>query len=249
MVLAADNVRAPVAHVFEGRDEVVGRTPVRADEHDVFELLIRVLDPTENQVVPGGRALVGHAEADRALVLVGLLLRNEPVPHLLRLGHPVELEGHIAVRVEAEPTQRLLDLVGRRLDFPARVGVLDTQQELAAFVTGEEPVEERRVDAADVQEAGRTRRKADSDGHASSVLRCPQALASPACNSGPTCRPPAASTPRSTGSRRSTGIVSRSSPRARAPGGRRITTPPTSSASRHGAPRPGSAESSAMPST
>ena len=173
VVLATDHVRNPVEHVLERRDEVVGRPAVRADENDVLELLVRVFDRAENQVVPGRGALVGHAKADRAVVLVGLLVRDELVRDFLRVGHPVELERHLTVPLETEPAQRLLDLLRCCLDFPARVRVFDPQQELAAFVAGEQPVEERGVDAADVQEAGRTRRKADSDGHGSSVLRCP----------------------------------------------------------------------------
>ena len=75
--------------------------------------------------------------------------------------HPVELERDLAVPVEAEPAKRLLDLLGRLGDLAARVGVLDPQAELAAFVAREEPVEERRVDSSDVQEAGRARGEAD----------------------------------------------------------------------------------------
>src|SRR5205085_2488368 len=57
--------------------------------------------------------------------------------------------------------QRLLDLLRRLCDLAARVGVLDPEPELAALVTREEPVEERRVDVPDVQEAGRARRHAN----------------------------------------------------------------------------------------
>ena len=75
--------------------------------------------------------------------------------------HAVELEGDLAVPVEAEPAQRLLDLLGGLGDLAARVGVLDPQPELAALVARVEPVEERGVDAPDVEEAGRARSEAD----------------------------------------------------------------------------------------
>ena len=75
--------------------------------------------------------------------------------------HAVELEGDLAVPVEAEPAQRLLDLLGRLGDLAARIGVLDPQPELAALVAGEEPVEERGVDTPDVEEAGRARSEAN----------------------------------------------------------------------------------------
>ena len=119
-------------------------------------------------VVPARHALVGHAEADRALVLVRLALRDEPRGELAAAVHRVELERHRAVPVDPEPRQRALDLLRRLLHLAARVGVLDPQQALAAPAAGEEPVEEERADAADVEEApsgtapcgrGRTRRR------------------------------------------------------------------------------------------
>src|SRR5262249_22207123 len=182
----------------------------------------------------------GHSEPDRPLVLVGHVGFEKYPCTDLRVRHPLELEGDVAIPVEPEPAHRLLDLLGCLRDLATRVCVLDPEQELAAVMAREQPVEERGVRSADVQVAGWARRKADSDGHASSVL---------ACSSAPMSPPPAASTPRSTGSRRWTATVSRSSRRARAPGGRRITTRPTSSASRSAVPRGASAPSSATRST
>src|SRR5205823_2379022 len=108
---------------------------------------------------------------------------------LLRPDHPLELERHLAVPVETEPAQRLLDLVGRLRHLAARVRVLDPEQKLAALMAREQPVEKRRVDAADVQEAGRTRREADSGGHLRSVLPCPRGSVP---SNGPLRRRPAA---------------------------------------------------------
>src|SRR5207244_6589032 len=117
-------------------------------------------------------SLVGHANPDRALVLVCLPFVDEPPRLLLAALDPVELEGDLAVPVQAEPAQRLLDVLRRLLDLAARVGVLDPQAELTALVPGEEPVEERGVNAADVQEAGRARSHADDGRHAGSVGAC-----------------------------------------------------------------------------
>ena len=67
----------------------------------------------------------------------------------------------------SSPSQRseLLDLLGRLGDLAPGVRVLDAQQELAALVAREEPVEERRAHVADVEEPGRARRHADADCH------------------------------------------------------------------------------------
>ena len=66
-----------------------------------------------------------------------------------------------AVPVDPEPRERPLDLLDRLGDLAARVGVLDPQPALAVLAAREQPVEEERVDAADVEEAGRARRHAD----------------------------------------------------------------------------------------
>ena len=116
-------------------------------------------------------ALVGHAHADRALVLVGLVLVDEALRLFAAALHAVELERELAVPVEPDPAQRLLDLLGRRVDLAARVRVLDAQPELAALVAGEQPVEERGVDASDVEEAGGARCEADDGRHGVRIVR------------------------------------------------------------------------------
>ena len=72
---------------------------------------------------------------------------------LLAALQPVELERDGPV--PARPSQRrLLDLLDGLGDLPARVRVLDPQVELAALVACEQPVEERRANVPDVEEAG-----------------------------------------------------------------------------------------------
>jgi hypothetical protein len=74
------------------------------------------------------------------------------------------LHERALVPVQAEPPQRvedLLDGLGRRA-LP--VGVLDAQQVAAAVVAGLQPVEERRPGAADVEVAGGRGSEADAHG-------------------------------------------------------------------------------------
>ena len=97
--------------------------------------------------------------------IVRLALGDELLAEAARVVHAVELEVHGPVPVDPEPAQRLLDLLDRLRDLAARVGVLDPQQALAALLPREEPVEEERAHAADVEEAGRARCHADADGH------------------------------------------------------------------------------------
>src|SRR5580765_106074 len=172
VVLTTDDVSDLVPHVFHGRGEVVRRTAVRAHEDDILQLIVRELDAAANSIVPGGDTLVRHAETDRALVLVSLALLDEPACDLGAVVEAVELKRDIAVPVEPEPAQRLLDLLRRLFDLATRIRVLDAKTELAALVTGEEPVEERGPDVPDVQEAGWARSHADADGHAVRLLRC-----------------------------------------------------------------------------
>ncbi len=172
MVVAAQDVRDPVEPVLDRRCEVIGRPAVGADDDEVLDLFVRVLDPPANEVVPGGDALVGHPHPDRPLVLVRLLLLEKTLRLLAAVLHAVELKGELAVPVHAEPAQRLLDLIRRVFHLAARVRVLDPQAELAALVAREEPVEERRVDVPDVEVAGRARGEADDWGHGDIVGAC-----------------------------------------------------------------------------
>ena len=163
VVVGPEDVRDPVEPVLDRRSEVVGGPSVGPDEHEVLELVVRILDPAADQVVPAGDAVVGHPHPDCALVLVRLFLGEQALRLLLAALHPVELEGDLAVPVEAEPAVCLLDLLGRLGNLSPRVRVLDPEQELAALAPSVEPVEQRRVGPADVQEAGRAGREADSN--------------------------------------------------------------------------------------
>ena len=238
VVVAPDDVRDPVDPVLERRGEVVRRSPVRADEDEILELGVRHLDPTLDRVVPLRRALVRHADPDRSLVLVRRPLGHQPPSLLLRALHHVELERRLPVPVDPEPLERALDLIDRLGDLAARVGVLDAEEAFASLPAREEPVEEERPHAADVEEPRRGGGHANADGHErSSVV---------ACSSAPTSPPREASRRRSTASRRSAETQFRSSRRARACGSRRRTRTRRSRASASAGARHASSTSRAM---
>src|SRR4029078_2104250 len=119
----------------------------------VGQVLVLELDLAAHRVDPRHGSLARLPEADRSLVLVRLALREEPLHELARDVGRVELEADVAVPVDAEPRQRPLDLVARLGDLAARVGVLDTPQDLTDLLPREQPVEEEGADAADVEEA------------------------------------------------------------------------------------------------
>ena len=74
-----------------------------------------------------------------------------------------ELEHGVAVPVEPEPAHAVEDRVDRRLGRAGAIGILDAQQELAAVMAREQPVEQRGARAADMEEAGRRGREAGDD--------------------------------------------------------------------------------------
>ena len=156
--------------VVDRRDEVVGRPPVGAHDHGVRQQLVPELDAPADRVVPRDGPFLRLAEPDRSVVLVRLVLGDEPLGELARLVGGVELEAHLAVPVDPEPDQRLLDLVDRLGDLAARVGVLDPQQDLAAVLAGVEPVEEEGPNASDMEEPGRARGHADADARHVSIV-------------------------------------------------------------------------------
>src|SRR5690606_23666675 len=101
----------------------------------------------------GGRAtlgdLLGGAEAAVHLARVEQRLRVGAMP--LEVG---ALEDDVLVPVEPEPLHAFEDRARRLVGGARLVRVLDAQQELAAELAGEEPVEERGAGAADVEVAG-----------------------------------------------------------------------------------------------
>ena len=115
----------------------------------------------------GGVVVVGVAAAQQ-LVDGGLVARAA-----LRLEVRRERAADLGpfVPVEAEPAEAVEDRRERRLDVALLIGVVDAQHELAAVAPREQPVEQRRAHAADVQEAGRAgrepraRRVGESQGH------------------------------------------------------------------------------------
>src|SRR3546814_1152250 len=74
-----------------------------------------------------------------------------------------ELVDRVAIPVEPEPAQPVEDRVDRGLGGAGAVGILDAQQELAAVVAREQPVEQRGARAADMEETRRRRREARDD--------------------------------------------------------------------------------------
>ncbi len=75
---------------------------------------------------------------------LGLIVRPVRPPHVRAF-----------VPVDPQPAKTVQNGLQRLLDIPPLVRVVDPQQELTAVVPGEQPVEEGRADAADVQIAGR----------------------------------------------------------------------------------------------
>ncbi|MNN11795.1 hypothetical protein D3C81_1247660 [compost metagenome] len=112
---------------------------------------------------------LGGAEAREGVTLfhqfVGVLLVD-----LATLALPVRAVRTTDIRAlvpfDAEPTQRVEDLLFGLAGRTQLVGVLDTQNELAAVLAGEAEVEQRDVGGADVRIAGGRRRDAGANsGH------------------------------------------------------------------------------------
>src|SRR3989449_4864252 len=74
------------------------------------------------------------------------------------------LKDWLLVPVEAEPAQAVEDDAGVLVRGAFLVGVFDAEQELAARVAGEQPVEEGGAGAADVEVARGRRGEADAGG-------------------------------------------------------------------------------------
>ena len=72
-----------------------------------------------------------------------------------------ELAYRLIVPVKTEPGEAVMDRRDRFFGGPAAVGVLDAQQETATVTAREQPVEQRRPRAADVEKPGRRRERSE----------------------------------------------------------------------------------------
>lgn len=80
-------------------------------------------------------------------------------------GGAGQLGDRVAVPLEAQPFQAVADGVYRRLAGACAVRILDPQEERAAVVAREQPVEERGAGTADMQEPGGGGGETGDDGH------------------------------------------------------------------------------------
>ena len=117
-----------------------------------------------------GELLLRHVAA------IGVAALEQLVRHFGVPRPELRLVIFVAVPIEAEPAHPVEDRVDRLRRRARLVGIFDAQQELAAVVAGEEPVEQRRARAADVQEAGRRGGEAGDDGRLSLAKLSPLAL-------------------------------------------------------------------------
>ena len=169
MVLTAHDVRDGRVEIVDRDGKVVEHRPVRARDHGIVEMHMFKGCVATDQVVHDGGATGRHAQAHRPLVprqplaaeaalgamqllvsgdvggrgvrAVGVTALEQRFEHLLMAGSSLALEDRALVPVELQPAQRiedLLDVLGRGA---LAVGVLDAQQESAARVAGEQPVE------------------------------------------------------------------------------------------------------------
>jgi hypothetical protein len=78
-------------------------------------------------------------------------------------GGELRLVIFVAIPIEAKPAHAVEDRLDRRLGGASAIRVLDAEQELAAAMAGEQPVEQGGAGAADMQEASRRGREAGDD--------------------------------------------------------------------------------------
>jgi hypothetical protein len=158
VVLAPQDVRDAEFGVVDDRREQVERRAVRADQDRILEVaavkLLAALDevgPADGLALdpepPGARLLVGtprlgKARARSRVALEPLRLAQLPVP------------------VDSEPAQILLNRRRERFRRARDIGVVEAQDERAARLAREEPVDERRSGVAEMEAPRRARGEA-----------------------------------------------------------------------------------------
>jgi hypothetical protein len=78
-------------------------------------------------------------------------------------GHPLSLAKRAFIPIEPEPFHAIDDDLDGFVGGSGLVCVLDPEDELSSMVPGEQPIEESRPYASDMQGSGGTRGKTDSN--------------------------------------------------------------------------------------
>ena len=183
MILAADDARDVHLDVVHNVDEMKHRLTVGAHDHEIRIGLLAVgefADDVAGHHVGDCHWLAGHAELDRALVLVRQILveqfLNSALVNLAALRLKIRpaitlallhgVAGHRPlIPVEPEPAQAVEDHIDRLAGVTGVVGILYAQHESAAGVSRIKPVEQRRAGAANVKIAGGAGSKSNSNTH------------------------------------------------------------------------------------
>ena len=159
MVVAADDVRNTLVDVINHVRQMENGRPIAADDGEVLDILGLLRHVTLHDVVKFDGAFLRHAEhhdfagfavTGGAFALVCLPLGKKLFNALKMAFHVLGLVELRLVIVEPEPFHALekrLDGLGRRT---LEVGILNTKEELAAGMTGEQPVVDGCADVADV---------------------------------------------------------------------------------------------------
>jgi hypothetical protein len=108
-----------------------------------------------------GRGVIAIGVSRGEQPLDGCLIPREPLRLVVRSMRSADFGSFVPI--DAEPAEAVQNRGQRRLDIPLLIGVVDPQEKLPAVLPGEEPVEERRANAADVQEAGGTGSETSAD--------------------------------------------------------------------------------------
>ena len=151
------------------------------DDHDALDGIPEAHDRIDARARLGAmpaRAVVARILLGGELLVAHLLQLFLGAVAAIRVACLQELREHFAVPVHAprlveralvvaqpQPLHAVQDHLRRFVGGALAVGVLDAQDELAAMTARIQPGEQRRAHAADVQQTGRTRRKAGTDGH------------------------------------------------------------------------------------
>ena len=143
---------------------------LQADDEGLVALLVqdvapRAFDPERPALRLGLRPLLGELFLSH-VAAIGVAAAEQPVRDLGVARPELRLVIFVAVPVEAEPPHPVEDGVDRLLGGARLVGVLDAQEELAAVMPREQPVEERRPRPADMQKAGGRGGETGDDGTA-----------------------------------------------------------------------------------
>ncbi len=162
MIRAANDMADPHVDIVHHDAQVIGRVFVRSQQHKIFDGVAFDGDFAEYRVFVRHPPF-GNPEPDGAFVEIRMPAADETLSRFTIQIEPFRLKVRTFIPVKPQPGHCIEDASSHLFAGTRDVGIFDAQDKRALMLSSEQPVEECRSGASNVQVTGWRRSEADAN--------------------------------------------------------------------------------------